>query len=80
MTWLTPAQAEYLRHEGIYVFSDVEVNMRRNALQESMLPSINEVLTPEVITSIVGGTLTPEQRVQVPIGPSEWDGVSPEER
>lgn len=82
VSWLTPAQAQYLQDEGRYVFSDEQVNQRRNLLQQSMPPSISEMLTPEVITAIVKGTLMDEQQrqIQVPLDPTEWNGVPPEER
>ena len=80
VSWLTPAQAEYLQHSVRYVYSDAEVNERRNRLQEAMPPSIDEVLTDEMIYGISTGTLTPEQQAEVPIDPTDWHGVSKEER
>ncbi|CAL1144412.1 unnamed protein product, partial [Cladocopium goreaui] len=77
-TWLTPGQIAYMQGEGYYVLSDKEVNRRRAELQASMPPSINEVLTPQVMNEIVEGNHT--GTVQVPIDPSNWDGVEPQER
>ena len=69
-----------LQGEGYYVYSDAEVNQRRTALQESMPPSIEEVMTPELITAMMAGTLDPEQHIQVPLDASDWNGVRPDER
>ena len=77
-TWLTPGQIAYMQGEGYYVLSDKEVNRRRAELQASMPPSINEVLTPQVMNEIVEGNHA--GTVQVPIDPSNWDGVEPQER
>ena len=80
VSWLTPGQVVDLQGEGYYVYSDAEVNQRRTALQESMPPSIEEVMTPELITAMMAGTLDPEQHIQVPLDASDWNGVRPDER
>ena len=77
-TWLTPSQISYMQGEGYYVLSDREVNRRRAALQASMPPSIEEVLTPQVIADITAGTY--DGSAQVPLSAGEWNGISPEER
>jgi len=78
VSWLTPGQVAYLQGEGRVVLSDREVNQRRAALQAEMPPSINEVLTAEVMHEIAEGTYRGSFRL--PIDASDWDGVGPEER
>jgi len=80
VSWLTPGQVVYLKGEGYYVYSDAEVNQRRTALEESMPPSVDEVMTPELITALMQGTLAPEQHMQVPLDASDCNGVHPDER
>ena len=80
VSWLTPGQAAYLQGGGYYVFSDEQVNQRRNALQEAMPPSIDEVLTDEVINDLLAGNLPDGHNVQVPLDASEWRGVRSDER
>ena len=79
-SWLTPGQVAYLQGEGYYVFSDAEVNQRRTSLQESMPPSIEEVMTPELVQALVDGTLSPDRHFPVPLDAQEWNGVHPEVR
>ena len=52
----------------------------RRSLPESMPPSIDEVMTPELMRALVDGTLPPDQQFAVPLDPQEWNGVHPEVR
>ena len=74
---MSKAEVRYLRMSGYHVWTDAEARRIRELEEASWKPSIEEVLTPNVIAAICAGEPTD---VKVPQLGEQWDGMSVETR
>ena len=74
---MSRSEVRFLKLQGYHVWTDEEAARIRSLEEATWRPSIDEVLTPNVIQQIINGE---DVDVQVPGYEEEWDGMSRETR